>query len=202
MAALIACFEIASKITFDMKSALYRQKVFVFAGIIILVCSVAAWAQNPVLPPTTSARPHTPPVFLLNLTPLDGGKPFTVFRNTKVHATLVNGVIISGKVKAITRDSIYVNSSFYALSDITEFRFNPGTALGAAAAIGACVGIATIAITAGGGKDGERSDGEEIALWSGVGITVVSAALLIPNYFIKKRFPRTKYDFRTIQIGG
>lgn len=177
-------------------------KIFVIAGILMLIGSAASWAQNPVLPPTTSQRPHTPPVFLLNLTPLDGGKPYTVFRNTKVQATLVNGVVVTGKVKAITRDSIYINNSFYALNNITEFRFNPGTALGAAAAIGACIGIGTIAVTAGGGKDGERSDGEEIAFWSGVGITAVSAALLIPNYFIKKRFPRTRYDFRTIQIGG
>lgn len=177
-------------------------KIFVAAGILMLIGSAASWAQNPVLPPTTSQRPHTPPVFLLNLTPLDGGKPYTVFRNTKVQATLVNGVVVTGKVKAITRDSIYINSSFYSLNNITEFRFNPGTALGAAAAIGACIGIGTIAVTAGGGKDGERSDGEEIAFWSGVGITAVSAALLIPNYFIKKKFPRTRYDFRTIQIGG
>jgi hypothetical protein len=133
---------------------------------------------------------------------MDGGKPYTLFRNTKVHATLINGVIVSGKVKAISKDSIYIDSRFIALNDITEFRFNPGTALGAAAAIGLAAGIATIAFTANGGKDGERSDGENIAFWSGVGVTVVSGALLIPNYFIKKKFPRTKYDYRTIQVGG
>lgn len=161
-----------------------------------------AHAQQPALPPTTSQRPHTPPVYLLNLTPLDGGKPYTLFRNTKVHATLTNATEISGKVKAITKDSIYIDSRFYAIKDVTEFRFNPGTTLGAAAAIGAVLGIATIAVTAGGGKDGIFSDGESIALWSGIGLTAVSGAILIPNYFIKKRFPRTKYDFRTIQIGG
>ncbi|HUM48176.1 MAG TPA: hypothetical protein PLD84_14695 [Chitinophagales bacterium] len=169
--------------------------------ILLLIFSDAV-AQKPGLPPTTSQRPHTPPVYLLNLTPLDGGKPYTLFRNTKVHATLVNGVDVSGKVRAIAKDSVYIDSRFYALKDITEFRFNPGTALGAAAAIGALAGITTIAITANGGKDGERSDGENIAFWSGVGLTAVSGALLIPNYFIKKKFPRTKYDFRTIQIGG
>ncbi|MEO6168441.1 MAG: hypothetical protein ABIO46_09390, partial [Chitinophagales bacterium] len=96
-----------------------------------------ALAQKPGLPPTTSQRPHPPAVYLLNLTPLDGGKPYTLFRNTKVRATLVNGTDVSGKVRAITKDSVYIDSRFYALKDITEFRFNPGTALGAAAAIGA-----------------------------------------------------------------
>ncbi|MBK9732939.1 MAG: hypothetical protein IPO83_16935 [Chitinophagaceae bacterium] len=178
----------------------YFRSILAVASLLILFIFQSATAQNPGLPPT-GQRPKPPPVYLLNLTPLDGGKPYTLFRNTKVHATLVNGTDISGKVKAVTRDSIYIDSRFYGLRDITEFRFNPGTVLGAAAAIGACAGIVTIAITANGGKDGERSDGENIAFWSGVGVTVVSAALLVPNYFIKKRFPRTKYDFRTIQIG-
>ena len=162
----------------------------------------SADAQQPALPPTTSQRPYVPPVYLLNLAPRDGGKPYTLFRNTKVHATLTNGAEISGKVKAVSKDSIYIDSRFYSIKDITEFRFNPGTTLGAAAAIGAVIGIATIAVTAGGGKDGAFSDGEIIALWSGIGLAAVSGAILIPNYFIKKRFPRTKYDFRTIQIGG
>ena len=66
---------------------------------------------------------------------MDGGKPYTLFRNTKVHATLINGVIVSGKVKAISKDCNYIDSRFIGLNDITEFRFNPGTAIGGAAAI-------------------------------------------------------------------
>lgn len=178
------------------------RSLFIMLALFTSFNFIEAAAQNTGLPPTTAQRPPSPPVYLLNLTPLDGGKPYTLFRNTKVHATLINGVVISGKVKAISKDSIYIDSRFISLNDITEFRFNPGTALGAAAAIGFAAGIATIAITANGGKDGERSDGEEIAFWSGVGVAVVSGVLLIPNYFIKKKFPRTKYDYRTIQIGG
>lgn len=161
-----------------------------------------AKAQTTGPPPNTIQRPSVPPVYLLNLTPKKGGKPYTLFRNTKVHATLSNGTAVTGKVRTISKDSIYIENRYYALNDITEFRFNPGTVLGAAAAIGACAGIATIAITAGGGKDGVRSDTENIAFWSGVGVTTVSLALLVPNYFVKKKFSRTKYDFRIVQIGG
>ena len=163
----------------------------------------ASFGQQPnKLPPKTSPRPHTPPVYLLNLTPVKGGKSYTLFRNTKVHATLNNGTEIHGKVKTVSKDSIFIDTRYYAIADITEFRYNPGTALGAVAGVGALAGIATIAITANGGKDGERSNGEDIAFWSGVGLTAVSGALLIPNYFIKKKFPRTRYDYRTTQIGG
>lgn len=182
------------------------MNVFTFAIsplLAFLIFTGSLFGQQPnTLPPKTSPRPHTPPVYLLNLTPIKGGKSYTLFRNTKVHATLNDGTEIHGKVKTVSKDSIFIDTRYYAIADITEFRYNPGTILGAVAGVGALAGIATIAVTANGGKDGERSDGEEIAFWSGVGLTVVSGAVLIPNYFIKKKFPRTKYDYRTTQIGG
>lgn len=158
-------------------------------------------AQQPQLPPTAQ-RPKPPPVYLLNLTPLQGGKAYTIFRNTKVRIKLKDGNEISGKVRTVFKDSILISNRNYAIADVNEFRFNPGTTVGAISAIAACAGIATIAVTVNGGKDGERSDGENIAFWSGVVVATAGLALSIPNYFIKKKFTREKYDFRTTQVGG
>ncbi len=158
-------------------------------------------SQDPGLPPVNSSRQSSSPVYLLNLTPIGGGKSYTLFRNTKVHVTSNDGTEFSGKVRIVSKDSILVDSRKYAVADITGLRFNPGTTLGAISAIGAVVGIAIIAVTVG-GKDKERSQGEDVAFWGGVGLTAVSGAFLIPNYFIRKNFVRTKYEFRTIQIGS
>lgn len=158
-------------------------------------------AQQPALP-SVAHRSNLPPVYLLNLTPLHGGKTYTLFRKTKVVIHLNNGNEFSGKVRTVSKDSIYLNEKGYAVADIRELRFNPGTTLGAVSAVGACIGIAAIAVTADGGKDGVRSEGENIVFWSGVGLAATGLALSIPNYFIKKKFTRVKYDFRTIQVGG
>ena len=87
---------------------------------------------------------------------------------------------------------------------LSEFRFNPGTTIRR----GICdwglrVGIAAaIAITANGGKDGERSDGEEVVFWSGVTLAAAGLAVIDSELFYQEKFSREKYDFRTIQIGG
>src|SRR4030095_2540048 len=137
-------------------------------------------AQQP-LPPNVAQRPKAPPVYLLNLTPISGGKTYSLFRNTKVVAKLNDGTEAAGKIKTVSRDSIYIDNRNYAVADINEFRFNPGTALGAASAICACVGLATVAVvlTIDGGSSSERSEGENIALWTGAGLAVVGLAYSI-----------------------
>ena len=158
-------------------------------------------AQHPGVP-MNAQRPPSPPVYLLNLSPVKGGKTYTLYRNSKVRMELNNGTDVRGKVRNVSRDSVYVTDANYAIADLSTIRYNPGTALGVAAAIGACVGIAAIAFTANGGQDGERSDTENAIFWTGVGVAATGLIISIPTYFIKKKFTREEYDFRTIQIGG
>ncbi len=54
--------------------------------------------QDPGLPPFTSSNKLASPVYLLNLTPIGGGKTYTLFRNTKVHVTANDGTEFGGKV--------------------------------------------------------------------------------------------------------
>ncbi|MBA3649494.1 MAG: hypothetical protein H0W62_13245 [Chitinophagales bacterium] len=140
-----------------------------------------------------------PVQYVITLAPVNGGKAYHVYRNAKIVANLNNGVLISGKVRAISKDSISLDYKNYAISSITNFKFNPGNALGVAAAIGAVIGLAAIAFTAS-SKDNQRSSAEDAIFYSGIGLTAVSVALLIPNYFIKKNFPRTKYEYIPVAL--
>lgn len=158
-------------------------------------------AQDPI-PPSKDHLKHFTPVFLLNITPKSGGKTYTLFNKTRVIMTMENGTEVSGKVRGVGRDSISIDYRSFAIKDISQIRFNPGSALGLAAAIATTVGLLAIAVSADGGKDGERSSTENTLFFGGIGLTVVGAAVLIPNYFVKKRFSRHEYDFTAVMIGG
>lgn len=145
---------------------------------------------------------HLTPFYLLNITPKNGGKTFTLFSKTKVIMTMENGLKVNGKVRGVGRDSISIDYKSFAVKDISELRYNPGSALGVAAAIATTIGLIAIATTVDGGKDGERSSTEDTILFAGIGLAVIGGTALIPTYFVKKRFSRNEYDFTAVMIGG
>ncbi|MCY7409940.1 MAG: hypothetical protein LH473_06685 [Chitinophagales bacterium] len=148
------------------------------------------------------ARPPQPitAVYQLDIVPVAGGKTFTIYNKTKVWITFKNGKSISGKVKGVGKDSINIDYRNYAVRDIDELKYNPGSALGAAAAIATAVGVAAIALTADGGKDNVRDGTENAIFYTGVTLSVAGGITLIPTYFIKKRFSKHQYDFNTVQM--
>jgi hypothetical protein len=163
--------------------------------------SQSCFAQDPNPPPNSNLK-HFTPVFLLNITPKSGGKTYTLFSKTRVTMAMENGTEVSGRVRGVGRDSISIDYKSFAVKDISELRFNPGSALGVAAAIATTAGLVAIAVSVDGGKDGVRSSTENTIFFGGIGLTVIGAAVLIPTYFIKKRFSRSEYDFTAVMIGG
>ena len=163
--------------------------------------SQRSFGQEP-NPPSNNHLKHFTPVFLLNITPKNGGKTYTLFNKTRVILTTANGAEVKGRVRGVGRDSISIDYKSFAVKDISELRFNPGSALGLAAAIATTAGLVAIAVSVDGGKDGVRSSTENTILFGGIGLTVVGAAVLIPTYFIKKRFSSSEYNFTAVMIGG
>jgi hypothetical protein len=178
----------------------YFCKNFFLTLIIFLPCiflSQKTYSQQP-SPPSNIHPQHITPMYLLNIVPKNGGKSYTLFHKTKVNMTLKNGTIVSGKVRGVSRDSIAIDLKSYAVSDIDELRFNPGSALGVAAAIATTLGLIAIAATI----DAEQTDTRNAILYTGIGLAVVGGALLIPTYFVKKKFTSAQYDFASVMIGG
>ena len=158
-------------------------------------------AQEP-LPPTIAKPPRGNPVYMLNIVPKEEGKTHTLFSKTKVIIQLQSGNEIRGRMSGVTQDSISIDYRSYPVKDILEIRYNPGTTLGAIAAIATTIGVAAVAITVNGGKDKERDQTEDAIFYSGVGLAVAGGITLIPTYFVKKKFTVEKYDFMTVRLGG
>jgi len=177
----------------------FRKKglsvVFVFLSFIL--CSHKVFSQQPA-PPSNIHPQHITPIFLLNIVPKNGGKSYTLFHKTKVIMTLKDGTAVTGRVRGVSHDSISIDFKSFGVNDIDELRFNPGSALGLAAAIATTVGLVAIAVTI----DAKRSGTEDAVLYGGIGLAAVGGALLIPTYFVKKRFNSTEYDFTSVMIGG
>jgi hypothetical protein len=149
-------------------------------------------------PPSNTRPQQVTAVYLLNIVPKDGGKSFTLFHKTKVIMTMNDGRAVTGKVAGVGRDSISIDYKSYAVKDIAELRFNPGSALGVAAAIATTIGLVGIALTI----DNRDSDAEKAVFYGGIGLAVVGGITLIPTYFLKKRFNSNEYVFSTVMIGG
>ena len=98
----------------------------------------------------------------------------------------------------MSRDSISIDFRSFSVKDIDELRFNPGSALGAAAAIATTIGLVAIAVTI----DAKSSDARNAVLYGGIGLAAVGGALLVPTYFVKKHFSSNEYDFTSVMIGG
>jgi len=178
----------------------YCRKNFFLAGVIILpfiFSSQNIFSQQP-SPPSNIHPQHITPMYLLNIVPKNGGKSYTLFHKTKVNMTLKNGTTITGKVRGVSHDSISLDYKSFAVSDIDELRYNPGSALGAAAAIATTLGLIAIAVTI----DADHTDARNAVLYTGIGLAVVGGAVLIPTYFVKKRFTSAQYDFTSVMIGG
>lgn len=178
------------------------NRIFFLSIIIIfffhsLTKTFAQQAKVPII-----ARPpqQRSAIYQLDIVPVAGGKTFTIYNKTKVWLTFKNGKSISGKVKGVGKDSINIDYRNYAVRDIDELKYNPGSALGAAAAIATAVGVAAIALTADGGKNNVRDGTENAIFYSGVTLAVAGGITLIPTYFIKKRFSKHQYDFNTVQV--
>ena len=177
----------------------FRKKTFCVVSVFLSFnfCSQKTFSQQP-NPPSNIPPQHITPMFLLNIVPKNGGKSYTLFHKTKVSMILKNGETVSGKVRGVSRDSIAIDFKGFAVNDIDELRFNPGSALGVAAAIATTIGLIAIAVTI----DSERSDAENAVLYGGIGLAAVGGVLLIPTYFVKKHFTSAQYDFTSVMIGG
>ncbi len=179
-------------------------KNFTIAAVAVLLSCFffqKSFSQQPNLQSNIHAT-HVTPVFLLSITPKNGGKSYTLFHKTKVSMKLKDGTEVNGKVLGVSHDSIAVDSKSFAVKDIDELSFNPGSIIGVIAAVATTVGLIAIAITVDGGKDGIRSSEENTVFYSGIGFAVVGGAVLIPKYFIKKHFTGSEYDFAAVMIGG
>lgn len=171
------------------------KKIFLFLTIIsALLHPPFIDAQQPV---ATQPQYSTP--YMLNLVPKKGGKSYSLYHKTKVTLKLSNQVVVKGKVRGVSKDSIAINEKTVAIADIDDISYNPGTALGVAAAIATTAGVGMIAFTADGGKDNTRDDTENAIFYTGIGLTVAGGIALIPTYFIKKHFTRNNYYFTTVQ---
>ncbi len=158
----------------------------------------ALFAQQP-YPPSQTYPQHIPAVYLLNITPKNGGKSYTLFHRAKVIVLLGDGKQVKGKVKGVSHDSISIDFKSYAIDDIQELRFNQGSALGIIAAGAMLVGVGAIAIA---GPADERNSTEDVIFWSGVGLAAAGLITAIPTYFLKKKFNRADYDFTSVMIGS
>ena len=103
--------------------------------------------------------------------------------------------MISGRVDFIFKDAIEINNSNIPISAIKEIRYNPGSVIGIISAAAVLVGLAAVAFTAGGGKNGEMSSSENTIFYTGIGLIAAGGISLIPNYFIKKKFDLQHYEF-------
>ena len=175
---------------------LQKKKYFILILAFTIHHLPLTYAQQPAMP--TTVQQHQIQVYMLSITPKNGGKSFSLYQKTKLQLTLGNQVV-KGKLRGVSKDSIAIDEGSYAVKDIDEITYNPGTALGVAAAIATAVGVGMIAFTADGGKDKERDDTENAIFYSGIGLAVAGGVALIPTYFIKKHFTREKYDFITVQ---
>src|ERR1043165_3955070 len=124
--------------TYFCKQILSGTGVFVF--LILIFCSQKTFSQQPGPSPNIHTQ-HVTPIFLLNIVPKNGGKSYTLFHKTKVSMTLSNGTSVSGRVRGVSRDSISVDFKSFAVKDIDDLRFNPGSALGVGAAIATTLGL-------------------------------------------------------------
>jgi hypothetical protein len=141
-------------------------------------------------------------VYVLNIIPVGDGKSYTIIDKSKVVITFKDGKTISGKVKGFSKDSINIDYRNFSVKDIDELKYNPGTVLGAAAAIVTAVGVAAIAVTSNGGKDNVRDATEDAIFYTGIGMAAIGGLTLIPTYFVKKRFSSHQYDFVTEMVGS
>jgi len=154
-----------------------------------------ARAQQP--NPSSNIHPQgMPGVYLLSITPKNGGKSYTLFHKSKVGITLSDGREVKGKVRGVSRDSISIDYKSYEISSIRELRYNQGSALGIAAAGAMLVGVGAIALA---GQGDSRNDA---VFWTGVGLAVAGAVTLIPLRLIKKKFSSTDYDFTPVLVGS
>ena len=160
------------------------------------------FSQQPNVP--LIAKPLQPmaAIYVLKIIPVAEGKTYTIIDKSKVVLTFKNGTSVSGKVKGVSKDSINIDYRNFSVKDIDELKYNPGTALGAAAAIVTTLGVAAIAFTADGGKDKERDGTEDAIFYAGIGMAVIGGITLIPTYFVKKRFSSHQYDFVTLIYGS
>ncbi len=103
----------------------------------------------------------------------------------------------NGKVFGIGRDSIAINSQSFAIKDVEEVSFNPGSISGVIAAVATTAGLVAIAITI----DSKEPSADAI-LYGGIGLAIIGGAVLIPTYFLKKHFTTAEYEFTPVMIGG
>ena len=177
----------------------FRKKTF-FEGLVTLLfifSSQKVFSQQP-NPPSNIHPQQITPIYLLNIVPKNGGKSYTLFHKTKVMMTLKDGTAVNGRVRGVSHDSISIDFRSFGVKDIDELRFHPGSALGAAGAIATTIGLIAIAATI----DAKSSDTRNAVLYGGIGLAAVGGGLLIPTYFVKKRFSSNEYDFTSVMIGG
>lgn len=177
----------------------FRNKNIALVSI-FLISNLASQKTFPQQPyPQSNVHPqHVTPIYLLNIVPKNGGKSYTLFHKSKVNMTMKNGTTVNGKVRGVSHDSISIGLRSFAVNDIDELRFNPGSALGLTAAIATTAGLIAIAVTI----DSKNSDARDAALYGGIGLAAIGGAVLIPTYFVKKRFASSEYDFTSVLMGG
>lgn len=179
----------------------YRYKIpfgFILAFFSILLICDAAHAQQP-YPPYATNPDHYVGVYLLSITPKNGGKSYTLFHKTKVIMTMPGNKEVKGKVRGVSRDSISIEYKSYAIDDIQNLKFSQGSTLGLVAAGAMLVGVVAIAVV--GTKD-TRTSTEDAIFWSGVGLAAAGAITLIPTHFLKKSFDRSEYEFTAVMVGS
>ncbi|MEO5674393.1 MAG: hypothetical protein ABIQ74_07075, partial [Chitinophagales bacterium] len=173
-----------------LKNNLLKQGLLII--FLVLFISAVGFSQQPKPQPNIHPQQITP-VYLLSITPRDGGKAYTLFHKTKVMMRTKDGRVASGKVFGIGRDSIAINSQSFAIRDIDEVSFNPGSITGVIAAIATTAGLLAIAITI-----DSKDPSTDAILYGGIGLAIIGGAVLIPTYFLKKHFTTAKYEFTPV----
>jgi hypothetical protein len=177
------------------KKKFYSTVIKIF---LLILIGNAAYSQQP-YPPTQTYPQHTQAIYLLSITPKNGGKSYTLFHKAKVILSMADGKDVKGKVKGVSHDSISVEYKSYAIADITELRFNQGSVIGLVAAGALLLGVTAIAVV---GSSDQRTSTEDAIFWTGVGLASAGLITLIPTHFIKKRFSSSEYDFTAVMIGS